>query len=295
MNSKRRAATGTKQSGCREKGSGEEKYAGEGHTADAEPISRRRGYVFCAASRATTIATGSTSASRSTRRQIKRPMLAVIEAVTGAMMDFAPGHVRAPESIMMRIYRDTRFSPNKLPYKTHVAAWWVHDGLRKTSGAGFYLHVSGKQVEIAAGAFMPETEQLLAIRRFLMEHHQEYRKLAQARGLRRLFTEDEGRRTIEPVAQRISGGASGSGALSAEAVGLRRVARAGDGDQAGVCEDGGELFSCGRSAGSVVESAAAGEGGEAAEAALLRLLIARLVAARALPASRKPRKLPQKL
>jgi uncharacterized protein (TIGR02453 family) len=125
--------------------------------------------------------------------EIKRPMLAVIEAVTGAMMDFAPGHVRAPESIMMRIYRDTRFSPNKQPYKTHVAAWWVHDGLRKTSGAGFYLHVSGKEVEIAAGAFMPETEQLLAMRRFLMEHHAEYRKLAQGRGLRRLFTVDEGR------------------------------------------------------------------------------------------------------
>jgi uncharacterized protein (TIGR02453 family) len=123
--------------------------------------------------------------------EIKRPMLAVIEAVTGAMMDFAPGHVRAPESIMMRIYRDTRFSKNKLPYKAHVSAWWVHDGLRKTSGAGFYLHVSGKQVEIAAGAFMPETEQLLAIRRFLMEHHQEYRKLAQARGLRRLLKDEE--------------------------------------------------------------------------------------------------------
>ena len=123
--------------------------------------------------------------------QIKRPMLAVIEAVTGAMMDFAPGHVRAPESIMMRIYRDTRFSNNKLPYKPHVSAWWVHDGLAKTSGAGFYLHVSGKQVEIAAGAFMPETEQLLAIRRFLMEHHQEYRKLTQARGLRRLLKDEE--------------------------------------------------------------------------------------------------------
>jgi uncharacterized protein (TIGR02453 family) len=123
--------------------------------------------------------------------EIKRPMLAVIEAVTGAMMDFAPGHVRAPESIMMRIYRDTRFSKEKLPYKTHVAAWWVHDGLRKTSGAGFYLHVSGKQVEIAAGAFMPDTEQLLAIRRFLMEHHEEYRKLAQARALRRLVSDEE--------------------------------------------------------------------------------------------------------
>ena len=123
--------------------------------------------------------------------ELKRPMLAVIDAVTGAMMDFAPGHVRAPESIMMRIYRDTRFSKEKLPYKTHVSAWWVHDGLQKTSGAGFYLHVSGKQVEIAAGAFMPDAEQLLAIRRYLMEHHQEYQKLAQARGLRRLLKDEE--------------------------------------------------------------------------------------------------------
>jgi uncharacterized protein (TIGR02453 family) len=123
--------------------------------------------------------------------ELKRPMLAVIDAVTGAMMDFAPGHVRASESIMMRIYRDTRFSKEKLPYKTHVSAWWVHDGLQKTSGAGFYLHVSGKQVEIAAGAFMPDAEQLLAIRRHLMEHHQEYRKLAQARGLRRLLKDEE--------------------------------------------------------------------------------------------------------
>lgn len=124
--------------------------------------------------------------------EIKRPMLAVIDAVTGAMMDFAPAHVRAPESIMMRIYRDTRFSHDKRPYKTHTAAWWVHDGLQKTSGAGFYLHVSGSQVEIAAGAFMPDAEQLLAIRRHLMEHHAEYRKLAQARGFRRWFPDDEG-------------------------------------------------------------------------------------------------------
>jgi uncharacterized protein (TIGR02453 family) len=123
--------------------------------------------------------------------EIKRPMLAAIDAVTAAMMDFAPGHVRAPESIMMRIYRDTRFSTDKRPYKTHVAAWWALNGLQKTSGAGFYLHVSGSQVEIAAGAFMPDTEQLLAIRRFLLDHHGEYRKLAQARAFRRLFPVDE--------------------------------------------------------------------------------------------------------
>jgi uncharacterized protein (TIGR02453 family) len=125
--------------------------------------------------------------------EIKQSMLAVIDRVTAAMMDFAPGHVRAPESIMMRIYRDTRFSSDKRPYKTHTAAWWVLDGLPKTSGAGFYLHVSATQVEIAAGAFMPTTEQLLAIRHHLLEHHAHYRKLTQTRSFRRLFPNDESR------------------------------------------------------------------------------------------------------
>jgi uncharacterized protein (TIGR02453 family) len=125
--------------------------------------------------------------------EIKRPMLAVIDRVTAAMMDFAPGHVRAPEAIMMRIYRDTRFSSDKRPYKTHASAWWVLDGLPKTSGAGFYLHVSATQVEIAAGAFMPTTDQLLAIRRHLLEHHVGYRKLTQSRSFRRLFPDDESR------------------------------------------------------------------------------------------------------
>ena len=76
--------------------------------------------------------------------ELKEPMLAIIRKVTDAMMDFEPSFVRPPEKCLFRIYRDTRFSANKLPYKTHVAAWWSHQGLEKTSGAGFYFHVSPK-------------------------------------------------------------------------------------------------------------------------------------------------------
>jgi uncharacterized protein (TIGR02453 family) len=123
--------------------------------------------------------------------ELKRPMLALIEAVTGAMMDFAPAHVRPAEAIMLRIYRDTRFSKEKVPYKTHVSGWWVRDGLLKTSGAGYYLHISGKEVVVAFGVYMPDAEQLLAIRRFLLEHHEEYRRLAANRTLRRLYPESE--------------------------------------------------------------------------------------------------------
>ncbi len=124
--------------------------------------------------------------------EVRRPMLAVIDAVTAAMMDFAPAHVRPPEKIMMRIYRDTRFAKEKIPYKTHASGWWVREGLEKTSGAGFYLQISATQVHIAAGAYMPAPEQLLAIRCHLLEHAEEYRKLAKARPLRLLFEEFEG-------------------------------------------------------------------------------------------------------
>ena len=79
--------------------------------------------------------------------------------------------MRPAEKSLFRIYRDTRFSNDKRPYKTHVAAWWSHQGLQKTSGAGYYFHVSAKEVIIAAGAYMPEKEQLAAIRHWLLDHH----------------------------------------------------------------------------------------------------------------------------
>src|SRR5579871_896279 len=110
-------------------------------------------------------------------RELKAPMLAVIGAVNEAMLEFAPEHVRPPQKAMMRIYRDIRFSADKSPYKTQVAAWWCRDGLEKTSGGGYYFHVSSTQVMIAAGVYMPEREQLLAIRRYLVEHHAELRGL----------------------------------------------------------------------------------------------------------------------
>ena len=91
--------------------------------------------------------------------QLKAPMLEVIEAVNNGLADFAPQHVRPPQKIMMRIYRDIRFSKNKQPYKTNLAAWWARQGLEKTSGAGFYFQFSPDELIVAGGAYMPEKDQ----------------------------------------------------------------------------------------------------------------------------------------
>ena len=129
---------------------------------------------------------------------LKEPMLAAIRKITDAMLDFAPSHVRPAEKSLFRIYRDTRFSADKTPYKTHVAAWWTHTGLDKTSGAGYYFHVSAKEIIIAAGAYMPEKDQLAAIRHWLLDHHQAFRKLLQNSKVRSTFDEFEGNALTRP-------------------------------------------------------------------------------------------------
>jgi uncharacterized protein (TIGR02453 family) len=131
-------------------------------------------------------------------RELKEPMLAIIREVNDAMLEFAPDNVRAPQKTILRIYRDIRFSKDKRPYKIHQAAWWARHGLEKTSGGGFYFDVSGTGVTLAAGVFMPQREQLLAIRRHLVEHHAELRRLLAAKKLAKLMQPIDGLRLTRP-------------------------------------------------------------------------------------------------
>jgi uncharacterized protein (TIGR02453 family) len=119
--------------------------------------------------------------------KLKAPMLALIERLTEGMAEYAPAHMRPAGKCLFRIYRDTRFSPDKSPYKTHLGAWWSRSGLEKTSGGGYYMHVGATEFVIAAGAYMPEKNQLLAIRRRLLEHHAEWKKLIEDKKLLRTF------------------------------------------------------------------------------------------------------------
>jgi uncharacterized protein (TIGR02453 family) len=119
-------------------------------------------------------------------RSLKAPLLALVDEISAAMEAFAPDHVRPPHKITMRIYRDIRFSKDKLPYKTHLSAWWARQGMEKTSGAGFYLQISPQEVMLAAGVYMPERHQLLTLRRWMTQNHATYRasltKLLKTRG-----------------------------------------------------------------------------------------------------------------
>src|SRR5262245_17892196 len=84
--------------------------------------------------------------------KLKAPMIELIDAVNKEMLDFAPDHIQDPKKALYRIYRDTRFSSDKTPYKTHLAAIFPRCGMDRHQGAGFYFQVSHEGAGFAAGA-----------------------------------------------------------------------------------------------------------------------------------------------
>ncbi len=108
--------------------------------------------------------------------KLKGPMLEFVELINAELLKFAPEHITEPKKAVYRIYRDTRFSKDKTPYKSHLAAIFPRRGLGKDAGAGYYFHVSSKGIGIACGAYGPGPEQLLKIRHFIAENHQLLRR-----------------------------------------------------------------------------------------------------------------------
>ena len=107
---------------------------------------------------------------------LKTPMVQLVEAINAELLSFAPDHITDPKKAVYRIYRDTRFSADKTPYKTHLAAIFPHRGLEKHSSAGFYFHLTAKSAGIAAGAYQPGPDELRAVRAWLAENHAAFRK-----------------------------------------------------------------------------------------------------------------------
>src|SRR5438093_13233712 len=127
-------------------------------------------------------------------RHVREPMIAVIERLAIDFRAFAPELVASPKASMYRIYRDTRFSENKTPYKTHIAAVFPPRGLPKHEGAGVYFHVSPDEVWIGGGMYAPQTPQLHAVREHIAANAKQLRSIVESPGFRRRIGKMEGER-----------------------------------------------------------------------------------------------------
>lgn len=73
--------------------------------------------------------------------------------------------IQSAEKCMYRIHRDIRFSPDKTPYKVHLAAYIATGGVKRHGRPGYYIHIENNNSGCGGGIFMPETDTLTAIRK----------------------------------------------------------------------------------------------------------------------------------
>src|SRR5262245_15592938 len=131
-------------------------------------------------------------------RAVREPMIELVTALGGALQGFAPEFVTDPKRAIYRIYRDVRFSADKSPYKTHVAASFNARGLTKHASAGLYFHVEPTQVIVAGGLYMPGTPELRLLRAHIAAHADELARIVRERKFKRLFGGLEGEKLTRP-------------------------------------------------------------------------------------------------
>ncbi len=99
-------------------------------------------------------------------------MLSFIADVAPRLRSISRAYVADPRRMggsLFRIYRDTRFSPDKSPFKTWMAARFAHEARRKVEGVpGFYLHLQPRDCYGGGGIYHTETPVLTRIRQHIV-------------------------------------------------------------------------------------------------------------------------------
>ncbi len=125
-------------------------------------------------------------------QHVRGPMIAVVERLAIDLRGFAPELVASVKASLYRPYRDTRFSEDKRPLKTHVSAVFPCRGLGKHQGAGLYLEVNCDNVLMAGGIYAPERLEIQRLREHLAENYLQWLALVESPSFRRSFGHIDG-------------------------------------------------------------------------------------------------------
>jgi len=98
---------------------------------------------------------------------VQGPLLEFIEALAPRLEKISPHVVADPRKVggsLMRIYRDTRFSNDKSPYKTFMAAQFRHAQGKDIHAPGFYIQININETLLGTGIWQPPTDVVGKIR-----------------------------------------------------------------------------------------------------------------------------------
>lgn len=113
-----------------------------------------------------------------------------IQSMHDPLQAMAPHFTAVPKRMggsLMRVYRDTRFSKDKTPYKTNIGIQFRHEQARDVHAPGYYVHIDPEQVFLGAGMWRPESRALAAIRRRIDDQQREWLRCRDDKSFRRHF------------------------------------------------------------------------------------------------------------
>jgi uncharacterized protein (TIGR02453 family) len=123
---------------------------------------------------------------------IDAPMNSIIERLAHDFRYFLPDVIASPRVSRYRMYRDTRFSDNKTPLKTHVGAVFPTRHLPRHEGPGLYFEIAGGWVYAGGGIYMPQPEIVHLLREHIAANHRRLARIVSAQPFKTMFGELQG-------------------------------------------------------------------------------------------------------
>ncbi|MEO7050311.1 MAG: DUF2461 domain-containing protein [Rhodanobacter sp.] len=117
-------------------------------------------------------------------RHVRAPFLQLIADMQAPLAKISPHYRADPRKLggsLYRIYRDTRYSNSKLPYKSWQGARFTHERRREIQSPGFYLHIEPGECFAGGGMWHPEPDALKHIREFLVDNPAAWKRATQSK------------------------------------------------------------------------------------------------------------------
>ena len=124
-------------------------------------------------------------------QHVRGPFLALIGDMQAPLAKISPHYRADPRKnggSLFRIHRDTRFSNNKLPYKTWQGARFFHERRHEIAAPSFYVHIQPGDCFAGGGMWHPEPDDLKRIRAFIADNPAAWKKATQSKAFREHFT-----------------------------------------------------------------------------------------------------------
>ena len=118
------------------------------------------------------------------------PAMDFVRAMEKPLKNVSPHFVAVPKrsgGSIMRVYRDTRFSKDKTPYKTNLGVHFRHEAGKDVHAPGFYFHIDRKDIFVGAGIWHPENPTLNQIRALIDDDQARWKRVCNRKSYRERF------------------------------------------------------------------------------------------------------------